>query len=71
MAVIIIVIRRGTFTGGDTTTGIILTDRMSVKGIITIASIMTGSAATENITGITLASNIAGPLIILSEGFFF
>jgi hypothetical protein len=70
MVVIIIVVPKDTFTGGDTTTGIILTDRMSVKGIITIASTMTGSGATENITEITLESNIAGPLIILSEGFF-
>ena len=64
MVVIIIVIPRGMFTGGDTTTGIILTDRMSVKGIITIVNTMTGSRATENITGITLAGNIASPLII-------
>jgi len=63
MVVIIIAIPKGTFTGGVTTTGIILTDRMSVKGIITIVSIMTGSGATENITGINLAGNITSPLI--------
>ena len=72
MVVIIIAIPRGTFTGGVTTTGIILTGRMSVKGIITIASIMTGSRVTENITGITLAGNIPGPLIINSiRGLFY
>ena len=63
MVVIIIAIPKGTFTGGVMTTGIILTDRASVKGIITIVSTMTGSGATENITGIILAGNLTSPLI--------